>query len=725
MAQQDSSNKKSRNRTAAVIMLAFFAVMAVVVVIGANWYLQNSRARMLREVGQNLHVQTNNKVALLTVWSGSLIEQVEVFVELDLLRLFAAEVDSSRLPAEVLLREAQKEGKGLSRPDPFADEESAEAQEGAARAAETISTSDPLSGLAPRLPMMVRQLKDFIDKNSFWAAYLVNADLEIYMSPGTPPVLTEAQRAFLGKAFKTGQPVFMPVRRQNGELVMDMAFPIKAPLYVDSSGDKVVSVLLASYNVLPVVKAVTRHSGGKEYSAAILQNFGEQLQRIDPTVREGFVDLPGWKLEAGRLPLEMRNEPGPGGTEDEVNYTQALPVPRLPWLVEQGVEAARVDADYRSLRGNVIMGAGLIIALVGIMMAASWWWLVGRRERAVSDQLRRLYTVVNQQKQIMDGVNSALSSGIVLNDLNGVIFYANQSFARMAGKDINALRGHPHTDLGPDLARSLVTHTLAVHQSGHLSSFTETLVVEGYQRYFFTSCTPFRDEAGRMTGVVSVYSDVTDLAMAQQKAQRMVNQTVNAFVRAIETVDSYLRGHSALTAQLAVTLAYCLGKTDPVTVATLRTAANLSQIGMIQLPKELFTKSGMLTPEERALLQNHVEYAKHALEGIDFGLPVMEAIVQMYERMDGSGYPQGLSGDAICENARILAVANTFCALVRSRSYRQAHSVEQALKILEEQPPQYDMRVVEALRQFLPTEQGRAFLDLLENDRDSEPDMSG
>ena len=205
----------------------------------------------------------------------------------------------------------------------------------------------------------------------------------------------------------------------------------------------------------------------------------------------------------------------------------------------------------------------------------------------------------------------------------------------------------------------------------------------------------------------------------------MVNQTVNAFVRAIETVDSYLRGHSALTAQLAVTLAYCLGKTDPVTLATLRTAANLSQIGMIQLPKELFTKSGMLTPEERALLQNHVEYAKHALEGIDFGLPVMEAIVQMYERMDGSGYPEGLSGDAICENARILAVANTFCALVRSRSYRQAHSVEQALEILEEQPPKYDMRVVEALRQFLPTEQGRAFLELLENERDSEPDMSG
>lgn len=162
-----------------------------------------------------------------------------------------------------------------------------------------------------------------------------------------------------------------------------------------------------------------------------------------------------------------------------------------------------------------------------------------------------------------------------------------------------------------------------------------------------------------------------------------------------------------------------------MTLATLRTAANLSQIGMIQLPKELLTKSGLLTPEERALLQNHVEYAKQALAGVDFGLPVMEAISQMFERMDGSGYPESLDGSAICENARILAVANTFCALVRSRSYRQAHSVDQAMEILSAQPPKYDMQVVEALRQFLLTEPGQSFLALLESDRAKDADQEG
>lgn len=359
------------------------------------------------------------------------------------------------------------------------------------------------------------------------------------------------------------------------------------------------------------------------------------------------------------------------------------------------------------------MAAVLVTALAAIVLVALWWWLVGRRERAVADQLRRLYQVVNQQKQIMDGVNTALSAGIVLNDLNGVIHYANQGYARMAGLGVEELRGLEHTRLLPELARSLVTHTLAVHQSHSVANFTEVLVVDGQARHFLTACSPFNDENGRMAGVVSVYSDITDLVLAQQRAQHMITQTVAVFVRAIEAVDPYLCGQSTFTAQLAVALAYCLGLNNAETVATLRTAASLSQIGMIQLPRELLTKSGALSPAEREELHRHVEYARRALEGIDFGLPVLEAICQMYERLDGSGYPAGLMGDQICANARILAVANTFCALLRPRSYRTAHDIRGALAILSETPAKYDPQVVRALHDFLRTEQGRIFLKSL------------
>ena len=305
----------------------------------------------------------------------------------------------------------------------------------------------------------------------------------------------------------------------------------------------------------------------------------------------------------------------------------------------------------------------------------------------------------------------------MLNDLNGVIHYANQSFARLCGREkATELRGLKYSELDMELARSLVTHTLAVHRAGEPFSFAEALLVDGKLRYYLTSCTPFRDENGRLSGMVSVYSDMTDIAVAQQRSQQMVAQTVNAFVKAIEAVDTYLRGQSAFTAQLAVSLACVLGLNDAETLATLRTAANLSHVGMIQLPKDLLTKTGALSAQERELLQQHVEFAREALADIDFGLPVLEAITQMYERLDGSGYPLALNDGAICLNARILAVANTFCALMRPRSYREAHSTEDALNILSETPPKYDASVVGSLRAFLETEQGMAFLEHLLGD---------
>ena len=122
------------------------------------------------------------------------------------------------------------------------------------------------------------------------------------------------------------------------------------------------------------------------------------------------------------------------------------------------------------------------------------------------------------------------------------------------------ITGLQYSELDMELARSLVTHTLAVHRANEPFSFAEALLVEGNLRYFLTSCTPFRDENGRLSGMVSVYSDMTEIAVAQQRSQQMVAQTVNAFVKAIEAVDTYLRGQSAFTAQLAVSLACALGR---------------------------------------------------------------------------------------------------------------------------------------------------------------------
>ena len=692
-----------RNRKAALTMSALFVLALCLIFIFARWYLHDSRAHLLREMGQDMNSQASGKVALLTVWSGTLAGQVNIFVTQDMLRLFAAEVASAGVSATDMLQMARQSQNG--------------AEADTAPLASTASNSDPLKKIAPRLPLMVNYLRDFMEKNSFSGASLVNTDMQMYLAPEGVQPPDEEQRPYLQQALNSKQPVLMPVRRENGRLVMDMAFPIFAPLYVDSTGGRVVSLLLATYSVLPVTAAATGEAGnGTQYNTFILQSFGEKLQRIAPNEVSGVSDLPGWSLHDEKLPLGTRIDPGLPEGEREI-YGLALPVPNLPWLVEQTLPVRRIDERFSSIKQNVVVASLIMAALVGGLLAALWWSLVSRNERAVAEQMHKLYLVVNQQKQIMDGVNSALSAGIVLNDLNGVIHYANQSFARLCGREkATELRGLKYSELDMELARSLVTHTLAVHRAGEPFSFAEALLVDGKLRYYLTSCTPFRDENGRLSGMVSVYSDMTDIAVAQQRSQQMVAQTVNAFVKAIEAVDTYLRGQSAFTAQLAVSLACGLGRSDAETLATLRTAANLSHVGMIQLPKDLLTKTGALSAQERELLQQHVEFAREALADIDFGLPVLEAITQMYERLDGSGYPLALNDGAICLNARILAVANTFCALMRPRSYREAHSTEDALNILSETPPKYDASVVGSLRAFLETEQGMAFLEHLLGD---------
>lgn len=692
-----------RNRKAALTMSALFVLALCLIFIFARWYLHDSRAHLLREMGQDMNSQASGKVALLTVWSGTLAGQVNVFVTQDMLRLFAAEVASAGVPAKDMLQLARQGQAGVE-----AD---------VLPPAGVANNGEPLKKFAPRLPLMVNYLSEFMEKNSFSGASLVNTDMQMYLAPEGVQPPDEEQRPFLQQALNSKQPVLMPVRRENGRLVMDIAFPIFAPLYVDSTGDRVVSLLLATYSVLPVTAAATGEAGnGSQYNTFILQSFGEKLQRIAPTEVSGVSDLPGWSLHDEKLPLGTRIDPGLPEGEREI-YGLALPVPNLPWLVEQTLPVSRIDERFSGIKQNVVVASLIMAALAGGLLAALWWSLVSRNERAVAEQMHKLYLVVNQQKQIMDGVNSALSAGIVLNDLNGVIHYANQSFARLCGREkATELRGQKYSELDMELARSLVTHTLAVHRAGEPFSFAEALLVDGKLRYFLTSCTPFRDENGRLSGMVSVYSDMTDIAVAQQRSQQMVAQTVNAFVKAIEAVDTYLRGQSAFTAQLAVSLAGGLGRNDAETLATLRTAANLSHVGMIQLPKDLLAKTGTLSAQERALLQQHVEFAREALADIDFGLPVLEAITQMYERLDGSGYPLALGDAGICLNARILAVANTFCALMRPRSYREAHSTEDALNILSETPPKYDATVVGSLRAFLKTEQGMVFLEHLLRD---------
>ena len=152
-----------------------------------------------------------------------------------------------------------------------------------------------------------------------------------------------------------------------------------------------------------------------------------------------------------------------------------------------------------------------------------------------------------------------------------------------------------------------------------------------------------------------------------------------------------------------------LGVRAPATQA----AANLSQIGRMFVPKDILNKPDVLSNEEKQIMEEHVEHSRRVLQNIEFDLPIVEAIYEMNERLDGTGYPRHLEGDSIGIHARILAVANAFTAMARPRSYRNALSLSQVLDILKEEGQSYDQKVVEALAILLSTSAGERLVNTL------------
>ena len=153
--------------------------------------------------------------------------------------------------------------------------------------------------------------------------------------------------------------------------------------------------------------------------------------------------------------------------------------------------------------------------------------------------------------------------------------------------------------------------------------------------------------------------------------------------------------HQRNVSQVARTIAQLM-RMDNDAIEAIRVAATLHDIGFILIPSGILTKPGPLTDEERAVVRQHALYGAEIVKDIEFPWPVAEVILQHHERLDGTGYPQGLSGDAISLEARILAVADVVESMLSPRPWRNALSLDEALaEITQNSGIKYDKLVVE------------------------------
>ena len=227
---------------------------------------------------------------------------------------------------------------------------------------------------------------------------------------------------------------------------------------------------------------------------------------------------------------------------------------------------------------------------------------------------------------------------------------------------------------------------------------------DGREAWVSTTKMPLRDDEGKVVGTFGVSRDITerkrteeDLRQSYLKLQKTLEGTINTLVSAIEMRDPYTAGHQWRVTQLACAIANEMGLSEEQ-IEGLRMAGLVHDIGKMNVPAEILSKPGQLSDLEFGLIKTHAQVGHDILNGtIEFPWPVAQIVLQHHERMDGSGYPQGLSGDGIVLEARILAVADVVEAMASHRPYRPPRGIDKALEeISQNKGVLYDPEVVDA-----------------------------
>lgn len=168
----------------------------------------------------------------------------------------------------------------------------------------------------------------------------------------------------------------------------------------------------------------------------------------------------------------------------------------------------------------------------------------------------------------------------------------------------------------------------------------------------------------------------------QKQLAEALAASVAAIVTAMEMRDPYTAGHESRVAEIAVAIGTEMGWPED-RLEGLRIAAMLHDIGKISIPAEILTKPNRLSPEEWALVKGHPDSSYAILKDIPFSWPIADIVRQHHEKLDGSGYPLGLKGNAILPESKVLAVADIVEAMATDRPYRTTLGLEFALKEIE------------------------------------------
>lgn len=379
-----------------------------------------------------------------------------------------------------------------------------------------------------------------------------------------------------------------------------------APLFEISGKDRprVVGCLLLCF---PMDAALTNILQDKESQLRLVDLFPDRSS-VFLLREDALQQLPLRAGVAGAHSLDFKKRPAMAGGDDVYSLAFISSLPNTLMLVAS-LPAADIDQEilHKSMQ---IYAVGLLTSLgIGLLLAFGVSCLVGRAHRASAAYFKALYTVIRDQKQVLDSVNDSMRLGLVLFSATDGVRIFNPEFAKICGGiPQDELAGKSPRDLFPQEAADKLQ--AGIERKIKEPSFDGVELAlpgtDGKEHLYRVSLYVFLDrqeqdaakEAPLPGSVVAIFKDITRFRRQAQKAQERQHHLMEALVRAVEYVDPNLVGHTRKMRHVAELLARHM-ELDNTAVLTLRMASQLSQIGKIFVPHHLLRKSGKLTPEEQ------------------------------------------------------------------------------------------------------------------------------
>ena len=671
------------NRSELVMGVAIISLIIVALLTWVGWSIRAKQGELQAQIEDRLELLANSRAEVISAWLAGLVEQTDKLISSDLFRLYATDMDLIDADPSFLITGIIPEGE----------------------------SSDQMAQLTDQFPLMHQTFSDFTVFAGFLSGRIVHRSGQSYIgSDAHINPLTPSQAALIKKTFAYPLPHFSPLRQTDNGLVIDMCVPIFSTA-VENGEKKVVAVAMLTKSAGTTITSLLSNTP---------QSTSGERTRIMQMTESGFQEIVPWSPGGIALissPPELDSNQRLGFAERKSLGGQ-IPVfslgAKLPdldlWIVQEVDTQSATTGLQEYTRLSVIM-AGLIAMVTSLLFGAFWWRTIGQNHKRIAAKFQALAQELEQQRNFLDSMNDSIPDFIAVKNLSGNYTYANPALAEGVGRPEDEVLGLDDVALfGFDTGKRLELSDAQTLQTGQPVTVTSRIFLKSREHHFQITKVTLKDDQDTPQGIVSVFRDITAMVQAEERKRQAISQTVEALVKAIEFTDPYLAGHSLLMREVSSLLAEGLNLSAEDT-STVEIASNLSQIGKMFIDKAILTKVDQLTDEEKELVQKHVDHAADILRQIDFELPVFEAVYQMNERLDGSGYPKGLHGEEISLQARVLSVANSFCAMIKPRAYRPAMSPQQALDNLRSSSSCYDLHIVNALATALETSRGHKVLE--------------